>query len=393
MNEPDGWAAAARWWARSPLLRDLVLIAIVASIMLAALATGSSPLGEGLGATDVAGAVLAVMLVLLGSRAPFIAIGIGAVAAAGMIAAGGERSLLLASVVILLYRVASQTNRRTAAIAAAATPALYGLSIALLDDFVVEREVDVAIWSVLAVAVGSAVRSHRAYLGEVEGRALRAEQSREVEARRRVAEERLRIARELHDLVAHRMAVINVQAGVASHLLRPQPEGAEQALAIVRDSVREVLDELGEMLSVLRNVDDPQAPVAPTPTLRELGALVESFAAAGLEVRWTSSGALEGIPDSVQLTLFRLAQEGLTNAQRYGDGRATLDIARSSSAVDVTIANRLAARSGTAKVSGYGLLGMRERVTAVGGTVQAGPSDDGWFTVAAHIPTPARRPG
>ena len=147
------------------------------------------------------------------------------------------------------------------------------------------------------------------------------------------------------------------------------------------------------MLGVLRNVDDAEAPVEPTPTLRELGALVESFALAGLDVHWTSSGALEGMPDSVQLTVFRLVQEGLTNAQRYGDGHASLRVERSPSTVDVTIANRIVADAGPAAGSGFGLLGMRERVAAVGGTLETGPTGNGWFAVAARVPAPARTPG
>ena len=245
-------------------------------------------------------------------------------------------------------------------------------------------------WSLMAVAVGDAVRSRRDYLAAVEERARRAEETREEEARRRVVEERLRIARELHDLVAHRMAVINVQAGVASHLLRSRPDEAEQAMRIVRESASEVLGELGDMLSVLRNVDDPEAPVEPAPTLRDLGTLVESFAAAGLEVSWESSGTLEDVPDSVQLALFRLVQEGLTNAQRYGEGRASLRVERSPVAVDVAIENRIAAGADPAAGSGYGLLGMRERVAAVGGTVEIGPTGDGRFGITAHLPA-ARR--
>lgn len=391
MKAHDGLLVAARRQARSPLLRGLVLIVATEATLLVVLATSSTALGRGLGTADLIGAVAAVLLVLLGSRAPLAALVIAAPIMAVMIAAGGQRAVLFAAVALLLYRVASQTDRRTAITAAGTTVALYGISIALLDGLVLDRDFDIVIWSVVAVAVGDAVRSRRAYLAEVEERVRRAGELREEETRRRVVEERLRIARDLHDLVAHRMAVINLQAGVASHLLRSQPEEARQALEIVRESASEVLGELGEMLSVLRNIDDPKAPVEPTPTLRELGTLVESFASAGLDVSWTSSGRLDDVPDSVQLTLFRLTQEGLTNAQRYGDGRASLNIERSTSAIDVTVANRIAATAEPPAGSGYGLLGMRERVMAVGGTVEIGPTEDGGFRVAAHIPVPERR--
>jgi signal transduction histidine kinase len=394
MNAREGWAAAARRRARSPLGRDLGLIVAVAAVLLVAQAAGAD-FGDdpGFGAAELVGAIVAVALVALGRWAPFTALGFASVAAAVMVAADGQRAVLLAAVVILLYKVASQADRLTAVIAGVATVALYGASTALLVGPEADRDFDVIAWSVVAVAVGVAVRSRRAYLAEVEERIRRADLAREEETRRRVVEERLRIARELHDLVAHRMAVINVQAGVASHLLRSGPDDAERALLIVRESASEVLDELGEMLSVLRNFDDPEAPVEPTPTLRELGTLVESFASAGLEVAWTSSGSLEGVPESVQLAVFRIAQEGLTNAQRYGDGRASLRVDRSPSAVDVTIANRIAEEPGPAAGSGYGILGMRERVATVGGTVEVGPTADGWFRVAAHVPAPERKPG
>jgi signal transduction histidine kinase len=387
MSGHAGRLAGMRKRVQSPLLRDLGLIVAAVGSLLVGLAVSATNLGHGLGVADVVGAVIAVALVLLARRALLVALAIGAVATAITMAVTGQPAVVFTAVVFLLYKVASQTDRRTTGIAWGATVGfVYSVSIPALGGVNLDRDLDIAIWSLLAVAVGEAVRSRRAYLAALEER-----------ARLRVVEERMRIARELHDLVAHRMAVINLQAGVASHVLRSRPEEAERALLIVRGSASEVLGELGEMLSVLRNVDDPQAPVQPAPTLRDLGALVESFASAGLDVSWKSSGALEGVPDSVQLALFRLAQEGLTNAQRYGDGRASLRVERSTSAVNVTVANRIAAEAspaaGYASGNGYGLLGMRERVAAVGGTVEIGPTADGWFRVAAHIPTPGRGPG
>ena len=382
---------AARRHSPSPLLVDVGLVAAFVVLPLAVLASDPKALGHGLGAADVVGAILAVPLILLGRRAPLPALAVGVAATVATIAVTGERAVLFAVVVLLLYTMASRTDRRTAWIAGGVTAAVsYVAAVVFLDGSGLGRELGVIAWSLMAVAVGDAVRSRRDYLAAVEERARRAEESREEEARRRVVEERLRIARELHDLVAHRMAVINVQAGVASHLLRSRPDEAEQAMRIVRASASEVLGELGDMLSVLRNVDDPEAPVEPAPTLRDLGTLVESFAAAGLEVSWESSGTLEDVPDSVQLALFRLVQEGLTNAQRYGEGRASVRVERSPAAVDVAIENRIAAGTDPAAGSGYGLLGMRERVAAVGGTVEIGPTGDGRFGITAHLPA-ARR--
>lgn len=380
-----------RPWARSPALRDLTLVGLVAGGQLIALAAGSGFLGHALGPADVIGAILAVPLVLAGRRAPVLTLGLATLGTGVTVAITGQQALLFAAVVILLYRVAVQTRRRTAVLSGLATIA--ALSVAVVPFLAgknLDRDGDIAIWCVLAIAVGDAVRSRRAYLDEVEERVRRAEHSRETEARRRVAEERLRIARDLHDLVAHRMAVINVQAGAASHLLAFEPQEAERSLRIVRESVAQVLEELGEMLGVLRNPDDPLAPVDPTPTLRELGALVESFAQAGLQVTWRSSGTLEDLPEFLQLVVYRLAQEGLTNAQRHGDGRVRLDVERTDSAVDVTITNHIARSGDLRPGSGFGVAGMRERVSAVGGTIEVGPTGGDGFRVAARLPVAAR---
>ena len=181
------------------------------------------------------------------------------------------------------------------------------------------------VWSASAVAVGDAIRSRRAYVAAVEERARRAEETREEEARRRVAEERLRIARDLHDLVAHRIAVVNVQAGLAAHLLRADPDQAEEALRVVRSSAGSVLDELGQLLSVLRRHDDGEpdsAPTDPTPGLADLPALVASFADAGSAVTWQTAGQARPMSDGMALTVYRTIQEGLTNAHKHGAGTA-----------------------------------------------------------------------
>lgn len=390
----DRWATQMRQRWRSPLLRDVALVGGVVGLVLLALATKPAVIGHSLGAGDVAGAIIAVALVVLGRRALFAALTIAAVATAVTVAVTGNQAVVFVAVVILLYKVASKTDRRTTGIAWGATIAfVFGVSLPFVGGVNLDRDFDVVAWSVIAITVGDAVRNRRAFLAAVEERARRAEESREEEARRQVAEERLRIARELHDLVAHRMAVINVQAGVAAHLLRAQPDEAEQALRITRASASEVLGELGEMLSVLRNADDPEAPVEPTPTLHDLAALIESFTTSGLEVSWTSSGTIDGLTDLVQLTLFRVAQEGLTNAQRYGDGRASLRVERDGPVIHLTIENRIAEDARAANGFGYGLLGIRERVPAVGGTLELGPTGDGRFKVAVHVPVSGRRTG
>lgn len=243
-------------------------------------------------------------------------------------------------------------------------------------------------WTLLGTAAGEATRSRRAYIAAVEERAQRAEQTREQETMRRVAEDRLRIARELHDVVAHHIAVINVQAAVAAHVLRDEPESAEDALAHVRRSSRTVLSELSTVLGVLRESSDHEAPIEPAPNLGQLGSLITSFTAAGLPVDWVVSGQPETLPSGVQLTAYRVIQEALTNAHKHGGGaRARVGLAHTPTALTITVENGMSQRSAsTVDGTGYGLVGMRERVAALGGTFDAGSRSDGRFEVTAVLP-------
>ena len=167
---------------------------------------------------------------------------------------------------------------------------------------------------------------------------MRAEQSREEEAQRRVIEERLRIAHELHDVIAHHIALMNVQSGVAAHVLRTQPEEAERALGLVRDGGRTVLQELTVLLGVLRR-SGTSLPTAPTPSLHEVGALVDSFAAAGVKVDWQLPDSLGPLPDVIELTAYRIVQESLTNVLKHAPGAAAkirLSRLPGSLAIDIT---------------------------------------------------------
>jgi signal transduction histidine kinase len=242
-------------------------------------------------------------------------------------------------------------------------------------------------WTGFAAALGVAGRNHKAYIAAVEERARRAEQSREEEARRRVIEERLRIARELHDVVAHHIAVIHVQTGVVGHLLKDQPEAAQQALVHVRRSSRAVLDELGRLLDVLRQPDDPVTPTDPAPSLDRLVCLIDSFAASGLRVDWAMTGTPQPLPAAVDLVAYRLVQEGLTNAHKHGTGSATLGVAFDGTDVAIDIVNP--SLGGSSVGSGHGLVGMRERARAVGGSVLAAAQSDGTWRVSARLPLQA----
>ncbi|WUV76147.1 histidine kinase [Streptomyces sp. NBC_01477] len=283
-------------------------------------------------------------------------------------------------------------------------------------------------WAGTAAAACDAVRSRRAYAAAIEERALRAEQTREEEARRRVAEERLRIARELHDVVAHQIALANVQAGVAAHVMDRRPDQAKQALAHVREASRSALDELRATVGLLRQRGEPAAPMEPAPGLDLLDQLLDGFRRAGLRVTFEERANGDPaplprgpLPASVDLTAYRVIQESLTNVQKHaGPGAgAIVRIRRDPGALEVMVdddgapgtAESLlpapslprpdAAGDGSSQVppgvpcpgrptergsGGHGLLGMYERASALGGVCQAGVRPGGGFRVWVRLP-------
>jgi signal transduction histidine kinase len=303
--------------------------------------------------------------------------------------------------VIAVFTVAVTRDRRTAAIAGLGSGLCLVFGGALrTGDWLTSDSVSTLAWTGFAAALGQAIQSQKAYVAEVEERALRAEQTREEEALRRVIEERLRIARELHDVVAHHIAVIQVQSGVVDHLLTESPTAAREALGHVRRSSKMVLDELGDMLDVLRQPDDPITPTDPAPGLNRLVGLIDDFAASGLKVDWRISGAPLALPTAVDLVAYRLVQEGLTNAHKHGTGSAELVLGFDPAGLEISVLNpvvpavdRVLVGGGrpdsVAPSLGHGLSGMRERAHAVGGVVSATLQEDGCtWRVWARMPLP-----
>jgi signal transduction histidine kinase len=218
-------------------------------------------------------------------------------------------------------------------------------------------------------------------------RAVESARIRSEEARRRASEERLRIARELHDALGHHLSLINVQAGVALHVNDGLPEQARSALDAIRQASKEALAELRSVLEILRQGDE-QAPRSPTPTLERLDNLVSQASAAGLTVRTEAVGELRPLPFGVDVAAFRIVQEALTNVARHaGQATATVQIAYGDRDVVVQIDDDGHGPPRPGKpVGGKGILGMRERVAAVGGELEAGPRPGGGFRVRARLP-------
>ncbi|MEU2661943.1 sensor histidine kinase [Micromonospora sp. NPDC007220] len=232
----------------------------------------------------------------------------------------------------------------------------------------------------VAVIVG-VTRNRRAYLAEAQARVLAAEQGKEEEARRRATEERLRIARELHDVLGHHLSLINVQASAALH--RPDPDRSAQALAAIKQTSKETLRELRTTLGILRRED--AAPSGPAPGLDRLYELVTTAGRSGLEIR-TELAETRALPPEVDLAAYRIVQEALTNVTRHAG--ATAVVIRVRPDRDDVLLEVEDDGAGTAGQPGNGILGMGERARALGGSLTTGPGVDGGFRVRARLPIP-----
>src|SRR6266511_1147925 len=240
-------------------------------------------------------------------------------------------------------------------------------------------------WLLVLTGVGEIARVSRE-------RAAERARSREEESRRRASEERLRIARELHDVLAHNISLINVQAGVALHLMDEQPEQARTALAAIKQVSKDALGELRSVLEVLRRSGEAE-PRTPQPGLEELDDLVSRAGAAGLEVTVEVDGMPRPLPAEVDLAAFRIVQEAVTNVARHaGQSTATVRVAYGEH--DVTLQIDDNGRGGTPSSisgSGSGIAGMRERTAALGGRLEVGPRSGGGFRVRAELPMDGAR--
>jgi signal transduction histidine kinase len=245
------------------------------------------------------------------------------------------------------------------------------------------------VWVGAAVLAGEAVRARKAEVAEMLARAELAERNREEEALRRVAEERLRIAREVHDVVGHGLATISLQAGVAEHLLASRPEEARTSVVAIRQVSRQALEELRAEIGALRRGADDAAPRAPTPGLDAVPRLVDSMREAGLDVRLERSGDGAALPtEVVQTAGYRIVQEALTNVARHAgsSAHARVVVKAGRSALEVEVVDDGPGTAGAELAEGNGIAGMRERAAALGGRFEAGQVNGGGFRVWARLP-------
>ncbi|OKI89393.1 sensor histidine kinase [Micromonospora sp. CB01531] len=361
---------------------DGVFDALVALALLVIGLFGTAPAGlnqgVGTGRATYPLVVVAAIALAVRRRWPLATLAVVTAAATAYLVLGYPYGPILLSFFVAVYTVAAYRPLRAAAVACG-----LALAVLLLHVFVGVRSLGLlglmpaAAWVVVPFAVGTTVRLGRES----------AARNRVDEARRLADAERLRVAREVHDVVGHGLAAIHMQAEIALHLLAKRPEQAEAALTAISRTSKEALDELRVTLTVVRR-DEPVDERAPAPGLAQLPQLRERLAGAGVPVTVEVDGEPRALPVAVDLAAYRVVQEALTNVLRHaGPATATVRLryAPTEVTVEVTDTGRgaVALPGGTA---GYGLAGMRERVTALGGSFTAGPASAGGFRVYATLP-------
>ncbi|MEU2154541.1 sensor histidine kinase [Streptomyces sp. NPDC019396] len=247
----------------------------------------------------------------------------------------------------------------------------------------------------LAWVLGDSLRTRRAYFAQLEERAARLEQEREAQSKVAVAAERARIARELHDVVAHNVSVMVVQADGAAYVMDTAPDQARQALETISTTGRQALAEMRRLLGVLRTSDAPESgEYVPQPDVQQIEDLVERVRESGLAVDFRIEGTPRPLPSGVELTAYRIVQEALTNTRKHGgpDAGASVRLVYFDDGLGLLVeddgrgASHEMYEDGGADGKGHGLIGMRERVGMVGGTLDAGPRPGGGFRISALLP-------
>lgn len=331
--------------------------------------------GVAAGLAAVACAALAVR-----RRWPYTVLLISTVAAEAYLGrvAGGGGTLILAAPLIALYTVAESGPRRRSVFVAVLLVLLIGVFHTAMKAgaWLGAENVALAALGALAVAAGEAARNRRAYLAEA---MLRAQQS--------VAEQRLRIARDLHDNVGHHLALINVQAGVAGHVLTGQPAQVHETLEQIRHSSRSALNELRDAVGLLRGPDDPVTPVEPAVGVAALESLIDTFTRTGLTISVCHEGDGRELSPATDVVAYRVIQESLTNVRKHaGAVPVRLILHYQPKSLTIVIENDAPAGPELSAGAGHGLTGMRERLAAIGGELDAQPRPLGGFRVTARLP-------
>jgi len=384
-----------RWLKEHPFLADSLLAGLLLVVVMLSIFGGDT---SAQGVTYRDANALAVILGVLSAVPvawrrvkPLPALVVVGIAAVAYEAIGFPESATSVGVMICLYSVAAHCDRRRSIIGAVYT-AFGTLAVFLTARWGVNAGNIVSNVVIFATAwiLGDNLRNRRAYLAGLEDRAARLEREQAEQARRAVADERTRIARELHDVVAHNVSVMVVQAGAARRTIERDPDKARVALTSVEETGRQALDEMRRLLGVLRTEDDATEQRAPQPSVNDLDSLVAHVRDAGLPVELVVEGEPRPLMSGVDMSAYRIVQEALTNSLkhagparahvmlRYGDHDLCLEV--------VDDGRGLAADAPASNGGGHGLVGMRERVALFGGELKAGPRKGGGYAVSARIP-------
>jgi signal transduction histidine kinase len=397
----DRWSAVRSRLPRlNPLVADGLLALVAAGLSLAQLQGFPSPRSRG--ALNVALVLLQTLPLVFRRRAPFTVFAVAAAAAAvqGTLQLRGPLFAFLA-LNLALYSLAAYGDHRLAVRAVAVWACLLTVrlgyliatswpqvTISGLSDVVDDYVLLAAAWT-----LGEGVRQRRVHAAELEDRAARLEREREEKARQAVIQERLRIARELHDVVAHSLSVIGVQAGAARLVLDadPDPTGVREAVAAIEATANQAMAEMRRALGILRATEPSGVALAPLPGLGQLPALRDQLRSAGLSVDLTVTGEPRPVATSIDLSLYRIVQEALTNALKHA--RATrAEVVVGYGAHDITVEVTDDGRGpppSAARSQGAGTIGMRERVALFSGELQVGPRAQGGYAVRVCLPIPA----
>ena len=370
---------------------DIALAAAAFAATLALLSIAAHDSGRGLDALGVVLAACSTWPLVVRRRSPLAVLIVTTVASAALNALDYALGPPFGPTLALFFVAAHEQTRARIRSTAAVVLALLALHLGAAGEAnggfpLTPLLFAVLVWGSAWVA-GDQVRQRRQRLQRFEERALRAEREGERERRLAVAEERMRIARDLHDSAGHAINVILVQAGAARLLGRKDPERAEAALETIEEVARETLGEIDQFVRVLREDGPAEATngdVEPPLGLAALEALAERHRSAGLAVRLSEHGTQRPLPPGLDGAAYRILQEALTNAARHGDGRADVDVAFGSHALELVVSNATGAESAPVG-GGHGIVGMRERAVLLGGSLESGATN-GLFRVHARLP-------
>lgn len=383
------------WLKEHPVAADALLGVIVVALVLPGQWL-TPPESEGIDYRDpnVGGiflALLASVPIIWRRRAPLTVLALTGTGAGLYEIFGFPTSVAPIGLLVALYTVGAHSARRPSRIGALISGAALGV-VLLMARWEVTFGNFASNFIIFGTAwvVGDNLQTRRAFVASLQERAERAERARVAEAERAVVEERTRIARELHDVVAHSMSVMVVQAGAARRVLEADPAQAAESLQAIEDTGRDALTEMRRLLGVLRE-DASSASLTPQPSLHDLPTLIAHVGESGLAVTLATEGAPRDLPAVVGLSAYRIVQEALTNALKHAGptAAAVVTVRYRDDEVEIEVVDdgRGAATSAEANgASGHGLLGMRERVGIFGGELTAGPRAGGGFGVRARLP-------